>query len=350
MTSHDQPVSGARTSRRHFLHSASALAGAGAIGITNVEADARQTGQIERLPREVWIATISQNNMKADNHQQMTKALLRRMEETLPLGPDVICIPEVAPLANLSTDRPPLDAVAEVPVGEVSAPFAEFARNNHCNVVCPIYTKADGRYYNAAVFLDRQGKCRGEYRKMHPTIGEMDLGVAPGPSSPPVFDLDFGKVGAQICFDMQWPDGWLALERGGAEVVFWPSAFAGGLLVNDKARQHKYAVVSSTRKGTTKICDPTGQELSRTNHWDTWCCTAMNLERIVLHTWPYVQRFEEIRAKYGRRVRIETHAEEEYSVIESLSPEVRIADIMEEFELLTHRQHIDAADRRQKEG
>ena len=184
---------------------------------------------------------------------------------------------------------------------------------------------------------------------MHPTVGEMDRGVAPGPPRPSVVEMDFGKVGAQICFDIQWPDGWQQLERDGAEVVFWPSAFAGGLLVNAKARSHKYVVVSSTRKGTTKICDVTGRELARTSHWDHWCCAAVNLEKTVLHTWPYVRRFPEIQKKYGRKVRIETFADEECSVIESRAPDVRIADILKEFDLLTHRQHIDAADRRQKE-
>ena len=68
---------------------------------------------------------------------------------------------------------------------------------------------------------------RGEYRKIHPTIGEMNSGVMPGPLNPPVFQTDFGAVGAQICFDIEWPDGWRKLREAGAEMVFWPSAFAG---------------------------------------------------------------------------------------------------------------------------
>jgi len=63
----------------------------------------------------------------------------------------------------------------------------------------------------------------------------MNNGVTPGALKPPVFRTDFGVVGAQICFDMEWHDGWQNLRKGGAEIVFWPSAFAGGTAVNAKA-------------------------------------------------------------------------------------------------------------------
>ena len=37
----------------------------------------------------------------------------------------------------------------------------------------------------------------------------------------------------------------------------------------------------------------------------------VNLEKAFLHTWPYVHRFDEIQAKYGRKIRIRNFAEEE---------------------------------------
>ncbi|MCP5118406.1 MAG: carbon-nitrogen hydrolase family protein, partial [bacterium] len=170
----------------------------------------------ERLPREVWIASVSQNNLRTDTYEQMIQAMLARMEDVLPSEPDIICLPEVFPFANLNRGVPPVAEVAEEPVGAVCRPFAEFAAKHNCHVVCPVYTKQDGRCYNAAVFLDRAGKVLGEYRKMHPTLGEMDDGVAPGPLDVPVFRTDFGVVGAQICFDIEWLDGWRKLSEAGA--------------------------------------------------------------------------------------------------------------------------------------
>ena len=88
-----------------------------------------------------------------------------------------------------------------------------------------------------------------------------------------------------------------------------------------------------------------GSEVATTGHWsEHWAIGSLNLEKVFLHTWPYVRRFPEIEKKYGRNIRIRNHHEEEWSIIESLSPEIRVADIMKEFDLLTHEQHIASAE------
>ena len=40
-------------------------------------------------------------------------------------------------------------------------------------------------------------------------------GATPGDALP-VFDCDFGKLGLQICYDMEFEDGWTELARKGA--------------------------------------------------------------------------------------------------------------------------------------
>ncbi len=304
----------------------------------------------KRLPREVWVASISQNKMTASNYDQMIRQMLQRMAEVVCYEPDIICLPEVFPFVNLDSGRPPIAQVAESPIGEISTPFARFAQKHNCNVICPIYTRQDGKYYNAAVFIDRQGNVLGQYHKMHPTIGEMENGVTPGTLEPTVIQTDVAKIGAQICFDIQWDDGWQKLSRAGAEIVFWPSAFGGGILVNTKAWQNGYCVVSSTRKGTTKICDVTGEVVAQTGQWDRWVCAALNLEKAFISTWPYVRQFSAIRKKYGRKVRIRTWAEEEWTILESRDPEIKIADVLREFDFKTLTQDIGAADRAQRQA
>lgn len=164
-----------------------------------------------------------------------------------------------------------------------------------------------------------------------------------------MFEADFGRIGVQICFDIQWPEGWQQLGEKGAEVVFWPSAFGGGQMLNAMAWMHRYCVVSSTRKDRAKICDITGEELASSGRWQSWGVSApVNLEKVLLHTWPYVQHFREIQAKYGRRLRIHTLHEEEFTLIESLSPEVEVAQVMREFGLKTHREHLQSATQAQE--
>ena len=332
--------------RRRFIETASVGLGLGWAG-TYVRAASGPMGgtpKALRLPREVWIASLSLNGLRAENPKEMTTKVLARMEEVAPFEPDIVCLPEVFPFANLTGPEPSLAESSEAPIGPFSRPFAEFAEKHKCHVVCPIHTVANGRYYNAAVFIDRHGQYVGQYQKMHPTVGEMDSGIAPGAAKPPVFKTDIGALGAQICFDIEWSDGWRKLREAGAELVFWPSAFGGGSMVNTKAWENKYCVVSSTWKGTTKICDIDGRTIAGTGQYADWVCAPVNLEKAFLHSWPFCRRFAEIQAKYGRKVSIRTFHEEEWTIIESLSPDVRVADILKEFDLRTHEEHIADAD------
>jgi len=293
----------------------------------------------DRLPREVWIASF-QGGAPGTTYQEKTRNMIKRMEKAVPFQPDIICLSEVFPFVGLSGGRPPVEEVAESPIGPVCEPFAEFAARHHCYVFCPIYTKENGRCYNSLVLIDRKGELVGEYRKMHPTTGEIEGGISPGPLEPPVFQTDFGIIGAQICFDIEWDDGWQRLRKAGAEIVFWSSAFAGGQALNARAQINKYCIVSSTRKDTSKIIDMTGEDIAWTGRWKDWVCTPINLERAFLHTWPFVERFNEIEAKYGPAIRIMTFHEEEWSIIESLSPDLQVADVLKEFEIQTYDELI----------
>ena len=189
-------------SRRGFLSSVSvglgSTLGAAALGASSRGVGPTASDPARRLPREVWIASITQNKLEAENHEQMTEMLIKRMQELVPLNPDIICLPELGPFANLSSGRPEVGEIADKLAGPVVERFAEFARTHGCYLWCPTYTAENGRYYNALLLIDRQGKVAGEYRKMHPTAGECDKGISPGPQAAPVFQTDFGKIGAAL--------------------------------------------------------------------------------------------------------------------------------------------------------
>lgn len=298
----------------------------------------------ERLPREIWIATLSQHRIRTRTSEEMVERMYQEMQKVVPYQPDIICLPELFSCSNIDT-KPAVPELAESPPGPITGKFAEFAQENGCYIICPTITEENGIRYNAAVVIDRAGEIMGEYRKTHPTITEMEWGVTPGPKGPPVFTTDFGTIGIQICFDIQWDDGWKSLQESGAEIVFWPSAFAGGAMVNAQAWKHNYCLVSSTNKDDSKICDITGQEIASTGRWNPqFACAPVNLEKAFLHTWPYVRRFPEIQAKYGRKVQITNFHEEEWSIIESRSADVQVTDILEEFGLKTMQEHLRTAE------
>jgi len=296
-----------------------------------------------KLPREVWIAGVSQMDMHTDTPELMLNEIISVVKNGMVLKPDVLCLPETFPVVNHS-EHLNLTEMLEHSERALSA-FSNLAEQYECNVVCPVYTSESGKAYNSAVFFDRRGNKFGEYRKMHLTIGEIESGLTPGPLDVPVFQADIGKTGAQICYDIYWDDGWQELAEKGADIVFWPSAFAGGARVNMKALEHQYVVVSSTRKNTSKICDLRGEVIKETGFWDrNFFCGKVNLEKILIDTWPHVSHFNDMRMKYGRKINISTLHEEQFTVIESLSPEVLVAGILKEYGIKPYKEEIAEAE------
>ena len=326
-------------SRRKFLKTAALTSGISSMGVVSVNSQPLPIPSVqEKLPREVWVAGISQEDIYVETAEDMFDRIFALMDKVLVNQPDIICLPEVFHTSNVNktyTFQEKL-ALSNNVLGSMSA----FAKKNRCYLVVAVNTEENGSIFNSAVLLDREGTRVGEYRKIHLTENEIDNGLTPGPLDPPVFQTDFGKVGMQICFDVMWDDGWQKLKDKEAEIVFWPSAYGGGQSLQAKALQHRYVLATSTRKGSSKLWDITGRELAQTGFWEkNWYCAPVNLEKAFLHTWPFVQHFDKIKEKYGRKIRITNFHEEEWSVIESLSPDILIADILKEFNLKTYDQH-----------
>lgn len=336
-----------RNSRRNFLQKSALTAGLasiGTIGMANTFGMDRSSYSPKnpsgKLPREVWIASFSQERLATDTPDTMVKSVMEYLRSIEPYAPDVICLPESFYIANTKVDGGFSTEQRITKSEEVLKLFSDFSKKNNCYTICSVDTPAGhDMFYNSAIVIDRQGKRIGAYHKIHPTEDEIKIGTMPGPLFQPVIQTDFGKIGVQICFDVLWDEGWEMYRKQGAEIIFIPSAFPGGQMINARAWKHKCVVVSSTRKGTSKICDFTGEELAKTGFWSPQLCWApVNLEKAFLHLWPFVKHFPEIQKKYGRKVNIKIFHEEEWAIIESISPDVFVKDILKEFDLKTQEE------------
>ena len=228
-------------SRRSFVKR-TAL-GAGAAGLASPMASVAEEGVVK--PREVCLAGFCSQGLRAETSEEMINMVEGKVRTVFSLQPDMVCFPEIFPFYWAVKNRKTVPEQAKYSVTVIER-FSKLARKNNCWIVCPVVTKENGKYYNAAVIIDRRGNYKGEYRKMHPTVDEMKDGISPGPEDPPVFETDLGKVGVQICYDVRWDDGWNKLQEKGAEIIFWPSAFPGGHLLNARAWKHQAVIVSSS--------------------------------------------------------------------------------------------------------
>ncbi len=330
--------------RRAFLQSTGALSAGFIAGANSSEAATIRAKN--RLPREVWVATLSMERLDESSIDKLLDRLLDRMKETLVCKPDIICIPETFLFPGVSHSLPVPEIAEELP-GPISKRFVEFSKAHNCYTICPIHTKQDSKIYNSAVLIDRQGEITAVYNKIHPTVSEIESGVHPGSPNQSVIKTDFGTIGIQICFDANWTDGWYPLKQDNVEIIFWPSAFPGGRILNGWAWNTQSHVVTSTWNNPSRIIDITGDEIAATGRYEHWVCAPINLEKAYVHTWPYNNQISALREKYQQDVRINRLHDEGWTIIESCSTTVSVSEMLNEFDIPLHREHIALGEREQ---
>lgn len=114
--------------------------------------------------------------------------------------------------------------------GPVTGRVAEIAAKYCVSIICPFFERGEGgKFYNSAAVFDSEGKTVGVYRKVHlPALKgwEEKHYFTPGDTGFPVFEVEGVKLGIQLCWDNFFPEGFRALAKGGAQLVFVPTAAA----------------------------------------------------------------------------------------------------------------------------
>jgi predicted amidohydrolase len=117
--------------------------------------------------------------------------------------------------------------VAEPIDGPSSEAIAAACRETGTYTVVGFIERERDEFYNAAMLVGPDGVV-GSYRKVHlPFIG-IDRFLTPGDRQFQVFDLPFGRVGVNICYDISFPEAARVLKLKGAELIAlitnWPEA------------------------------------------------------------------------------------------------------------------------------
>jgi predicted amidohydrolase len=146
---------------------------------------------------------------------------------------------------------------AEKPDGPSSQAIAEACRETEAYAIVG-FIEADGdNFYNAAMIVGPDGVV-GSYRKVHlPFIG-IDRFLTPGDRPFAVFDLPFGKVGVNICYDISFPESARVLKLMGAELIAlitnWPTAAwrSPAFVANTRALENHVFYAAVDRVGTER--------------------------------------------------------------------------------------------------
>lgn len=196
--------------------------GDGVVRVAACQAKARMVDYRLKSPRDV-LAQVDRNlgALEAIIHRAGERECeaLALPEDTMGLlnwvGVNEPLLPEVLPAAvSRMLER----------LGRASA------RHRMYLVVCSDVLDSDGKLYNTAFFLGRDGKVIGRYRKVCPTWSESGQ-RARGQEFPTFPTSDLGTAGLAICYDLVMPETARCLALEGADVIFYPTM--GGAAIGD---------------------------------------------------------------------------------------------------------------------
>jgi beta-ureidopropionase len=276
-------------------------------------------------------------NLAVPSVEDNVKRAIGILQAAARFQPDLVLLPETFAAAGVPSSG--FSDIAETVDGPIAHMLGSSARDGNMNVAAGVLVKENGSMSNRALVFGRRGELVGTYAKMHPVGGEAASGVGPG-GEPGTVDLDIGRVGMAICFDINWPSLWEELAARRVDFACWLSAYDGGFPLRSYAWQHQYPIISSVLSYHARLYDITGEEVTLTSRWQRLGYLELNLDRELFHTDGQVQKLIEVQSRYGTAVRLKTFTEEHLFTLESVEPGLSVQDIAAEFQLEPYRSYI----------
>ncbi len=295
-----------------------------------------------RVSTIAWSAGSGGAKDLAETHSKLAELL----EQAALARPDLVALTE---FCNVHGGSDWTEQFQPIP-GPTTELCAQIARKHHMHIVCSIPEREGDVRWNTSAFIGRDGELIGKFHKYQPTIGEMEKGIMPGADAP-VFDLDFGKTSAAICFDMKFVEVAQSMAAKRSRLCVFSSMFIGGIRLQHWARDFGMYVLSSV-PARSYIVDMSGRILAQTGVEDNQvragllppiASAVINMDRCQFHLDGNQNKFPDIVRKYGPGVEIENYYPEAHFTLASNMPDVTVDDITAEFELEPWLDYLDRA-------
>lgn len=293
----------------------------------------------DRLPRKVIVGTAIQTFPRGfpglENRLEQLTGMVDRMaaeaRKKYGRGLDLAVLPEMAVTAGLSGDVVARSLPFE---GSVREAFSRKARELHSYIVVPmnlLENKEKRLCSNAAILVGRNGELVGTYRKLHPAVHagreSMEGGITPGKEMP-VFDCDFGKLGIQICFDIEFDSGWREIARKGADLVAWTTQSPQTAHPAARAMQNRCYIVSSNWRNNATVFEPTGKIVSQIRAPEQLLVQEIDLSYAIVPWSPTLRNGASFKDRYGDKAGFRYYEDEDAGIFWSNDPRMTVREMV----------------------
>ncbi len=302
------------------------------------------------MARYVKVSTININGCNIKDKQDSidaTEFVIRHLEENIKQvlcdNPDLIVLPEVC-------DRPTGMTVEQIKeyYGERGDRVLDYlktkARENNCYIAYPTVTNVDGNMFNCCKMIDRKGNVIGIYKKNYSMISEYTNYEVMCGEDAEIFECDFGRVSAMICFDLNFEDLRKRIKEKRPDIILFASNFYGGFMQRFLAYDTRSYVVSSLGYANQSgaITSPIGEIVAESTLYYKHVTRTINLDCEVVHLDFNIAKLRMLKEKYGTEVCI-VESEKDLGVVlvTSETDKKSVKEMLEEFEIKTYDEYLE---------
>ncbi len=244
------------------------------------------------MSRNVKIVTFSFNAVSLkDKKENQSIAdfeiewLQKHIQPVLMEKPDLIVMPEVCD-RPVDLPREKFVSYYEERGNKVLQYIKKVARENGCYIAHSAVRKAnDGFNRNSVQMIDRKGDLIGCYDKNYlcPPGENLYSNCICGRDAT-IFECDFGRVGAILCFDLNFEEMRQKYKSLKPDLMLFSSAFGGGLMKNFFAFDTRsYFVSSCGFDCPAEIINPLGETIRKTTNHFHYIVETLNLDYAIVH-------------------------------------------------------------------
>jgi len=275
-------------------------------------------------------------------HEERIQAMMRHWERqiapVLPEKPDLIVLPEACDrYAGFGADEESRGEYYRTRGNRFRDFFAQMAKQQRCNIAYSAQIQMeDGYYRNATFLLDREGGIAGVYKKNHMVIYECKLdGPFPGlcGKDAPIVELDCGRVGCSICFDLNFEELRRRYMAQKPEIMLFSSMYHGGFHQQVWAYECRSWFAGAVAGQDCRIINPVGEVIASSTNYFPYVTATVNLDYAVCHLDFNWQKFRAAKDKYGSKVGFRDPGKIGAALLTSETDEFTVWDIVREFDI-----------------
>jgi predicted amidohydrolase len=185
------------------------------------------------------------------------RKIVERIELAADRGAELAIFPECAISGYCFDSLDEAEPFAEPLDSRSAEEIAAACRRTGTHVVAGFIEQDGASFYNAAMLVGPDGVI-GNYRKVHLPFLGVDRFLTPGDKPFHVFELPFGRIAINICYDASFPEAARALKLLGAEVIVLPTNWPTGawrtaeFIVNTRACENHINFAAVNRCGVER--------------------------------------------------------------------------------------------------